>query len=158
MSLRNFWFEPAVVVVAVLTGPIILGLLQPFFCYNTGKLRTYLQLLKTNKKVNLLSLRLIWFFALRLIEIVKQGPFTCYVSCIPVLSVWRLRYLVCFLLPSPHLLVLATSERFLPTWDTFRAILANESHWLQPVLVLSVHWWPAPAGVGSVYVSPPSTD
>ena len=23
---------------------------------------------------------------------------------------------------------------------TFRAILASESHWLQPVLILSVHW------------------
>jgi len=32
----------------------------------------------------------------------------------------------------------------------FRAILASESHWLQRVLVLSVHWWPAPAGVGRV--------
>jgi hypothetical protein len=43
-------------------------------------------------------------------------------------------------------------ERFLPAWDTFRAILTSESHWLQPVLVLSVHWWPAPADVGSVLV------
>jgi hypothetical protein len=40
------------------------------------------------------------------------------------------------LIPSPHLLVLATSERFLPAWGTFRAILPSESHWLQPVLVL----------------------
>jgi hypothetical protein len=48
------------------------------------------------------------------------------------------------------MLVRATNERFLPAWGTFRAILASESHWLQPELVLSVHWWPAPAGVGSV--------
>ena len=42
---------------------------------------------------------------------------------------------------------------------TFRAILVNERHRLQPVLVLSVHWWPAPASVGSVlatHVWPPS--
>ena len=32
------------------------------------------------------------------------------------------------LLPSPHLLVLATSERFLPAGDIFRVILASESH------------------------------
>jgi len=51
---------------------------------------------------------------------------------------------------SPHLLVCATNERFPPAGGTFRAILASESHWLQPVLVLSIHWWPAPAGVGNV--------
>jgi hypothetical protein len=57
------------------------------------------------------------------------------------------------LLPSPHLLVLATSERFLSARGHFIVILASESHWLQPVLVLSVHWWPTPAGVGRVFVS-----
>ena len=51
---------------------------------------------------------------------------------------------------SPHLLVLTISERFLPAECTFRAILANESHWLQLVLVLSIHWWPTPAGMGRV--------
>jgi hypothetical protein len=35
----------------------------------------------------------------------------------------------------------------------FRAILAYESHWLQPVLVFSIHCWPAPTGVGSVLAS-----
>jgi hypothetical protein len=54
------------------------------------------------------------------------------------------------LVPSPHLLVLATNERCLPTRGIFEAILASESHWLQPVLVLSVHWWPSPVGVGWV--------
>jgi hypothetical protein len=34
----------------------------------------------------------------------------------------------------------------------FRAILASESHWLQPMLVLSVHWWSTLAGVGRVKV------
>ena len=33
---------------------------------------------------------------------------------------------------------------------TFKAILASESHWLQPMLVLSVHSWPPLAGVGRV--------
>jgi hypothetical protein len=58
------------------------------------------------------------------------------------------------LIPSPHLLVLATNERFLPAGGIFRAILASESHWLQPVLVLTVHWWPTPAGVGRVLFIP----
>ena len=57
------------------------------------------------------------------------------------------------LIPSPHILVLATSERFLPIGGTFRPILASESHWLQPVLVLFVHWWPTPAGVRRVLES-----
>ena len=57
------------------------------------------------------------------------------------------------LLPSAHLLVLATNERFLLAWGTFRAILASESHWLQPMLVLSVHGWPTPTCVGRVYVN-----
>ena len=59
------------------------------------------------------------------------------------------------LIAHPHLLVRATSERFLPAGGTFRAILASESHWLQPVLVLSVHWWPGPAGVGRVLIAHP---
>jgi hypothetical protein len=33
----------------------------------------------------------------------------------------------CHLISSPHLLVLATSERFLPARGIFRAILASES-------------------------------
>ena len=40
---------------------------------------------------------------------------------------------------------------------TFRAILASETHWLQPMLVLSVRWWPAPTGVGRVLVFPSPT-
>jgi hypothetical protein len=32
------------------------------------------------------------------------------------------------LIPSPHQLVMATSERFLPAGGTFRTIVANESH------------------------------
>ena len=39
---------------------------------------------------------------------------------------------------------------FLSAGGTFRAILAIESHWLQQMLVLSVHWWAAPVGVGRV--------
>ena len=45
---------------------------------------------------------------------------------------------VMYIIAHPHLLVRATSERFLPTWATFRAGLASENHWLQPVLVLTV--------------------
>ena len=39
------------------------------------------------------------------------------------------------IIPSPHMLVSATCERFLPARGTFRAILASESHWLQPALI-----------------------
>ena len=39
----------------------------------------------------------------------------------------------------PHLMVRATSERFLPPGATFRVGLASESRWLQPVMVLTVH-------------------
>jgi hypothetical protein len=56
-------------------------------------------------------------------------------------------------IPSPHMLVLATSEQFLLARGTFRVILASESHWLQPMLVLSVRWWPTPTGVGRVLLS-----
>ena len=41
---------------------------------------------------------------------------------------------------SKHLIGRATSERFLQAWTAFRADLDIESHWLQPVLVLTVHW------------------
>jgi hypothetical protein len=54
------------------------------------------------------------------------------------------------LIPSPHLMVLVITERFLLTRGTFRIILVNESHWLPPVLVLFVRWWPTPIGVGRV--------
>jgi hypothetical protein len=40
----------------------------------------------------------------------------------------------------PHLLVRGTNERFLPTGGTFGVGITSESHWLQPVLVLTVHW------------------
>ena len=51
------------------------------------------------------------------------------------------------LIAHPHLLVRATNERFLPAWVIFRASSASESHWLQPVPVLTVHWWPVPVSV-----------
>jgi hypothetical protein len=40
-------------------------------------------------------------------------------------------------LPTPA--CATTSERFLLAGGNFRAIVASESHWLQLVLVLSVH-------------------
>ena len=46
------------------------------------------------------------------------------------------------LIAHPHLLVRAINERFLPSRNTFRNVLASESQWLQPVLVLTVRWWP----------------
>ena len=42
----------------------------------------------------------------------------------------------------PHLLVLATSERFLPTWHTCKAIFSQWEPLVATMLVLSVHWWP----------------
>ena len=56
------------------------------------------------------------------------------------------------LIHSPHLLKQATSERFVLAWATFTAILASESHWLQPAMVLFVHWWPTPISVGGLLV------
>ena len=52
------------------------------------------------------------------------------------------------LVANPHILVQATSERYLPTWATFRVGLASESHRWQLVLVLTIHWWPALVCVG----------
>ena len=49
-----------------------------------------------------------------------------------------------------HLLVRATNERFLPARATFKSVLASKSHWLQPVLVLTIRWWHAPISVGGL--------
>ena len=43
--------------------------------------------------------------------------------------------------------MLAINEQFLPAGATFKISLANENHWLQPMLVLTVHWWPTPVSV-----------
>ena len=40
--------------------------------------------------------------------------------------------------PPTHILVWATIERFLPIGATFRVASANEPHWLQLLLVLTV--------------------
>jgi hypothetical protein len=73
--------------------------------------------------------------------------------CIPHMQQFPLNKMVYLqLIHSPHQLIQATNERFLPADGTFRAILASESHSLLLVLVLFVHWWPAPTGVGSVLV------
>ena len=46
------------------------------------------------------------------------------------------------------LLVWATSERFPPARATFRSVLANKSQQLQPLLVLTVRWWPGTSKYG----------
>ena len=53
----------------------------------------------------------------------------------------------------PHILVWATNERFLLAGVTFRVGSASESHWLQPMLVRTVRWWPAPVCVGELLVA-----
>ena len=45
------------------------------------------------------------------------------------------------LIAHPHILVRATIEQFLPARISFRVGFASESFWLQPVPVLTVHWW-----------------
>ena len=45
-------------------------------------------------------------------------------------------------------MVQATSERFPLARATFRSVLASESHWLQPLLVLTIHWWPGTSKCG----------
>ena len=70
----------------------------------------------------------------------ETGFSTYFIICqVP----WRL-------IAHQHLLVHATSEWFLLAWATFRDGLASESHWLHPVLVHIVHWWPAPVSVGGL--------
>ena len=54
------------------------------------------------------------------------------------------------LIAHPHLLVRATSERFLQTRVTFRSVLTSESHWLQLLMALTVRWWPALVSVGGL--------
>jgi hypothetical protein len=57
------------------------------------------------------------------------------------------------------MLVWATSEQFLPIGGTFEAILASESYWLQPMLVLLCtggphqHVW----GLGMYILNKPET-
>ena len=46
--------------------------------------------------------------------------------------------LVTYLKAHSHLLVRAINERFVPARVTFRSVLASESHWLQPMLVLTL--------------------
>ena len=52
------------------------------------------------------------------------------------------------IIANPHLLVRATSERFPPARATFRSVLANKSQQLQPLLVLTVRWWPGTSKYG----------
>jgi hypothetical protein len=64
------------------------------------------------------------------------------------------RNLRCYkLLAHPHLLVWATNEQLLPSWATFNSNLTDESHWMSPVLVETVHWWRALVGVGGLQVN-----
>ena len=41
---------------------------------------------------------------------------------------------------------------------TFRTDLANESHWLQPVLVLTIRWWSALVSVGGLLETMPMVE
>ena len=43
------------------------------------------------------------------------------------------------LIAHPHILVRATSERFLLAWVTLRVGSTSKTHWLQLVLALTVH-------------------
>ena len=56
------------------------------------------------------------------------------------------------LIAHPYILVQVTNERFLPARATFKPGSATESHWLQSVLVLTIHWWPAPVCVGGLHI------
>ena len=52
----------------------------------------------------------------------------CYINTIPK-----------DIIAPPHKLVRATNVRFLPTGVTFRVGLVSENHWIQLVLVLTIH-------------------
>ena len=43
------------------------------------------------------------------------------------------------LIAHPHLLVHATNEQFLPVGVIFRVDLANENHWMWPMLIGTAH-------------------
>ena len=60
--------------------------------------------------------------------------------------------LIGLLIAHPHLPVRATSERFPPARVIFRSALTSESHWLQPLLVLNVRWWPGTSQCGRLFV------
>ena len=47
-------------------------------------------------------------------------------------------------------MVRKTIEQFLPEGVTFNVGTTSESHWLQLVLILTVHWWPTPVYVGGL--------
>ena len=49
-------------------------------------------------------------------------------------------------------MVRTTSERFLQAWATFRVGSASESHWLQPMLVLTIHRRPILVCVGGLLI------
>ena len=57
---------------------------------------------------------------------------------------------VFLLIVHPHIPVQGTNEQFLQAGATFSLGLASESHWLQPVMILTVQWWPAPICVGGL--------
>ena len=61
--------------------------------------------------------------------------------------------LQCELIAHPHLLMQASSDWFLPARTTFRSVLARESHRLQPLLVLTVRWWPTLVSVGGLLLN-----
>ena len=81
--------------------------------------------------------------------------FWAYITLGYTTMLWALSTLYTFLhdiclIAHLHLLVWATNERFLLAWATFRDGLARESHWLQPMLVLTIHWWPTPVSRGGL--------
>ena len=50
------------------------------------------------------------------------------------------------------------SEQLLSTGVTFSSNLASESHWMWPVLVETVHWWPALESAGGLLVQESNLD
>jgi hypothetical protein len=64
----------------------------------------------------------------------------------------KFHIVLCCFRAHPHLLVLPITERFLLVGANFGIGLASENHWLQQVLVLTVHRWPTPISVGGLSV------
>ena len=48
----------------------------------------------------------------------------------------------------PHFTGAGYQRTISPTRANFRTGLVSESHWLQPLLVLTVHWWPGTSKCG----------
>ena len=90
----------------------------------------------------------------------KTNPRCCpslnMITMLNMLCHVKLQFVQYIVTYSPSTLTCAghyCSERSLPAWATFKVGLASESYWMEPMLVLDIHWWPAPVSVDGLLVT-----